>query len=247
MALARPVCPARQTRPSGPEPGYDGPMPTDADLIAAVNDGDASRVAELIDAQPELAASRDVHGVSALMLARYRFDRAVTDALLQADPDLDVFEATALGYVDRLRARLDEDPASVLARSADGYTALHFAAFFGKAEVARILLEAGAGVNAVAGNEMRVQPLHSAAAGRHLEVCRLLVAAGADVNARQAGGFTPLHAAAQNGDPELVELFLSARADPWATTDAGDTPAMTAEAAGHVDVARRLQQVASAG
>jgi len=218
-------------------------MPTDADLIAAVKAGDATRVAELVEVQPELAVSRDHRGVSALMLARYRLDRAVTDALLRSDPELDVFEATALGYVDRLRARLDEDPAAASARSADGFTALHLAAYFGKAEVARILLQAGADVNAEADNEMRVHPLHSAAAGRHLEVCRLLLAAGADVNARQAGGFTPLHAAAQNGDPELVELFLSARADPMAPTDDGDTPATTAEAAGHADVARRLREV----
>jgi ankyrin repeat protein len=220
-------------------------MPTDADLIAAVKEGDATRVAELVAEEPALATARDLRGVSALMLARYRLDRPVTDALLQADPELDVFEATALGYVDRLRARLDEDPAAVTATSGDGFTALHFAAYFGKPEVARILLQAGAGVNAVADNEMRVQPLHSAAAGRHLEVCRLLLAAGADVDARQAGGFTPLHAAAQNGDPELVELFLSARADPRAATDAGDTPAATAAAAGHADVARRLQEVAA--
>ncbi len=220
-------------------------MPTDAELIAAVKDGDATRVAELVAAEPELSNSRDLNGVSALMLARYRLDRAVTDALLDGDPELDVFEAAALGYVDRLRARLDEDPAAATARSADGFTALHFAGFFGKAEVARILLESGAQVDAVADNEMRVQPLHSAAASRHLEVCRLLLAAGADVNARQAGGFSPLHAAAQNGDPELVELFLSARADPGATTEAGDTPAVVAEVAGHVDVARRLREVAA--
>jgi ankyrin repeat protein len=222
-------------------------MPTDAELIAAVKDGDATRVAELVAAEPELSSSRDLNGVSALMLARYRLDRAVTDALLQGDPELDVFEAAALGYVDRLRARLDEEPAAATARSADGFTALHFAAFFGKAEVARILIEAGAGVNAVADNEMRVQPLHSAAASRNLAVCRLLLAAGADVNARQAGAFTPLHEAAQNGDPEMVELFLSARADPTATSEAGQTPALTADAAGHVDVARRLREVAAAG
>jgi ankyrin repeat protein len=220
-------------------------MPTDAELIAAVKDGDAPRVAEMVGAEPDLASSRDLNGVSALMLARYRLDRAVTDALLAADPDLDVYEAAALGYVDRLLARLDEDPGQATARSADGFTALHFAAYFGKAEIARMLLEAGAAVDAVADNEMRVRPLHSAAASRYLEVCRLLVAAGADVNAREAGGFAPLHAAAQNGDPELVELLLSARADPSATTDAGDTPAATAEAAGHVDVARRLRQVAA--
>ena len=75
------------------------------------------------------------------MRSRYRFDRATTDALLAVDPELDVFEATALGYIDRLRERLDEDPARAVAFSADGFTALHFAAFFGKAEAARVLLD----------------------------------------------------------------------------------------------------------
>ena len=218
-------------------------MLRDVELIAAVKGGDAARVIELVAAEPTLSNSRDVDGVSALMLARYRFDRAVTDALLDGAPELDVYESAALGYSDRLRQRLDEDPSLATARSTDGFTALHFAAFFGKPEAARILLEAGARVHEYAESEIRVQPLHSAAAGRHLEVCRLLLAAGADVNARQGGGYTPLHAAAQNGDPDMVELFLSAQADPTATTDAGETPAATAEAAGHLDVARRLRAV----
>ena len=216
------------------------------DLIDAVNADDAERVAALVRDDPSLAASRDLAGVSAIMLSRYRFDRGTTDALLAVDPDLDVFEATALGYIDRLRERLDEDPGRARAFSADGYTALHFAGFFGKPEAARTLIEAGAEVNASSTNEMRVQPLHSAAAGRHIEVCRVLIASGADVNATQRGGFTPLHAAGQHGDIELVELFLSAGADPTATTDDGATPADLADAAGHVDVARRLREVAEA-
>ena len=219
-------------------------MATAQDMITAVTTDDAARVAELVAEDPALASARDRDGVSVLMLSRYRFDRGTTDALLAADPDLDVFEATALGYIDRLRERLDEDPSRAVAWSTDGFTALHFAAFFGKAEAARTLIDAGAMVDAVSGNEMRVQPLHSAAAGRHHEVCRLLIASGADVNATQQHDFTPLHAAAQHGDDELVELFLSAGADPSARTDAGDTAADIAEAAGHVDVARRLRQVA---
>ena len=219
-------------------------MATAQDMITAVTTDDAARVAELVAEDPALASTRDRDGVSVLMLSRYRFDRGTTDALLAADPELDVFEATALGYIDRLRERLDEDPGRAVAWSADGFTALHFAAFFGKAEAARTLIDAGAMVDAVSGNEMRVQPLHSAAAGRHHEVCRLLIASGADVNATQQHDFTPLHAAAQHGDDELVELFLSAGADPLARTDAGDTAADIAEAAGHVDVARRLRQVA---
>lgn len=221
-------------------------MSTAQELIAAVVAGDAERVAVMVDEEPALASARDEDGVSALMLSRYRSNRAVTDALLAADPELDVFEAAALGYLDRLRQRLDEDPARLSALSADGYTALHFAAFFAKPEAARILLESGAPVDVVTANDTRVQPLHSAAAGHQTEICRLLLAAGADVDARQARGFTPLHEAGQNGDPEMVELFLSAGADTTATTDDGLTAADLADAAAHPDVARRLREVAVA-
>jgi ankyrin repeat protein len=216
----------------------------DQDVIDAVNADDARRVTELVAAEPWLASVRDRDGVSVIMRSRYRFDRGTTDALLAVDPELDVFEATALGYIDRLRERLDEDPGRALAFSADGVTALHFAASFGKAEAARVLRTSGAPVGVVSRNDMLVQPLHSAAAGLHHEVCRVLIAAGADVNATQQHGFTPLHAAGEHGDDELVELLLSAGADPSAVTDAGDTPADTADAAGHVDVARRIRQVA---
>jgi ankyrin repeat protein len=217
---------------------------TDQALIDAVTADDAARVAKLVAADPALASTRDRNGVSALMLSRYRFDRGTTDALLAVDPELDVFEATTLGYIDRLRERLDEDPARATAFSPDGFTALHFAAFFGKAEAARTLLAAGAAVDTVSRNPLAVHPLNSAAAGRHHEVCRVLIAAGADVNAKEGGGFTPLHAAAQHGDAELVELLLSAGADPLAPKDDGGTPIDTAAAAGHLDVARRLDEVA---
>jgi ankyrin repeat protein len=217
-------------------------MDADRDaLIEAVRAGDAAAVSTLLARDASIADARDADGVSALMLARYRFDRAVSDALLAVDPDLDVFEAATLGYVDRLRERLEEDPASASAFSTDGFTALHFAAFFGKAEAARVLLEAGAALDRVTRNDLANQPLHAAAAGRHLEVCRILLAAGADVDATQHGGYTPLHEAAEHGDVEMVELFLSAGANPAATDDRHMTPADLAEAAGHHDVAARLR------
>jgi ankyrin repeat protein len=214
------------------------------ELISAVNTDDATRVAELVADDPSLASARDLGGVSAVMLSRYRFNRATTDALLAADPDLDVFEATALGYIDRLRERLTADPASASAFSPDGFTALHYAGFFGKVEAARELISAGASVDVYTQNAFANQPLHAAAAGRHLEVCRVLLAAGADVNATQHAGYTPLHEAAQNGDVELAELFLSAGADPSVRNEAGQTPAETAEAEGHHDLAARIREVA---
>lgn len=212
------------------------------DLIAAVLAGDASGAEALLGTDPALVAARDAEGVSALLLARYRGDRRVMDALLAADPEMDVFEASAYGYIDRLVERLDEDPTRATARSTDGYTALHLAAFFGKAEAVRALLAAGARVDALTANEMANQPLHAAAAGRHIEICRLLVAAGAPVDVAEHGGYTPLHQAAQHGDNELVELLLSAGAGTDATDAVGRRPADLARAAGHEDLARRLDE-----
>jgi uncharacterized protein len=183
--------------------------------------------------------------MSELLQAVYRGDEARVDELLSSDPELDVFEAAAVGRLDRLKDRLAAAPDAMTTFSPDGFTALHLAAFFGRAEAARILLEAGASVDTYTRNPFANQPLHAAAAGRQIEICRLLVAAGADVNATQHGGFTPLHEAAQHGDDEMVELFLSAGADPTIVVDDGRTAADLAEAEGHGDVAARLRDVAA--
>ena len=63
-----------------------------------------------------------------------------------------MFEAAALGYADRLAEEL-ETGGRAQAVSADGFTALHLAAYFGKAEAARRLLDAGAEVDAVSQND----------------------------------------------------------------------------------------------
>jgi len=222
-------------------------MATADDLIAAVQAGDADRVALLVAMDPALANARDALGVSAIMLSRYRSDRAMTDALLSADPDLDIYEAVTLGFADRIEEGVAEHPECVHTFSADGFTALHLAAFFGKAEAARILLDRGASVDAYGRNDLANQPLHAAAAGRHHGVCRVLLAAGADVRATQHGGFTPLHQAAQHGDVEMTELFLSAGADPLALTADGRSAEDLAAAGGHADLAARLREVAAHG
>jgi ankyrin repeat protein len=218
-------------------------MTETTDLFAAIDADDVARVTALLAADPALAMARDDEGVSAVLHARYRFSREVVDALLAVDPDLDAYDAAALGRLDRLRDIIDHDPATATAFASDGFTALHLAAFFGKAQIAQALLDAGASPDVYSTNDAHVQALHSAAAGRHVEVCRLLLAAGADVNAPQRLGFTPLHQAAHAGDVELAELFLSAGADPATTMDDRRTPAETAEAAGHVDLAARLREV----
>jgi ankyrin repeat protein len=140
-----------------------------------------------------------------------------------------------------LRAILDSDPRLANASSADGFTPLHFAAFFGEESVARVLLEHHADAGAVANNPMQVTPLHSAAAARNLAIVRALLEHGAPVNARQQKGWTALHAAAQHGDKPMVELLLKYGASPNAKNDDGYTPDEVADEKGHLDVAERLR------
>ena len=171
----------------------------------------------------------------------YSGDQARVDELLADHPELDVFEASALGSVQRLEELLDADPGLVSAWADDGFTPLHLAAFFRHPEAARLLVERGALVDVVArSKDLQVTPLQSAAASREEETAALLLERGADPNVQQRGGFTALHAAAQNGDEPLAELLLVHGADRALTVDDGRTAADFARDAGHDGLATRL-------
>jgi ankyrin repeat protein len=128
---------------------------------------------------------------SAIRKALYRRDHGEA-ARLATDTQTDVFEAAALGDSERLQGLLDADPSLAQAWSDDGFTALHLAAYLGGPAALQVLIGAGADVNAVARNDMQVQPLHSAAAHGSVESVEQLLVAGADPNGRQNGGWTPL-------------------------------------------------------
>ena len=211
------------------------------ELGEAIRVDDLDAVDRLLAADPGLASGRDRDGLTPLVLARYwSKPDALSRLLAIRGDDLDVFEATLAGRADLVRAHLSRDPALAGAWTQDGYTALHYSAYFGGGDAAEALIDAGADLEAVSRNPMGVRPLNSAAAGGHGDVSRLLVERGADVNATQAQGFSPLHAAAQNGDADLVAVLLAADADKDARLDDGRTAADVALEAGHEALAERL-------
>jgi uncharacterized protein len=193
-------------------------------MIEAAEAGDAAGVERLIGESPDLAAARGPDGVSAILRARYHGHAWIAERLADAVAELDMFEAAALGRAGRVADVVAADPDAVRAEAADGFTALHLAAFFGQLEVAAVLLEHGAAVDAQAGNPTQVQPLHSAAAGGHAAIAALLLERGADPNARQQGGFVPLHAAAARGDDVTARLLLEHGADRDVRADDGRRP-----------------------
>jgi uncharacterized protein len=217
-------------------------MPSTRDeLLDAIDAGDAARVRSIVDADPRVATVRDDEGVSALMRARYRSDEAMVQALLPAARDLDVFEAVTFGDLDRITELWIFDPAIVAARSGDGFTPLHLAAFFGQTDTVDFLLERGAEVDAVGTGWMAGTPLHAAASGRHADAIASLLAAGADPDVRQSGGWTALHAAAMHGDGPSTRLLLDAGADPAAANDEGVTVSVLAERSGNADVVEMIE------
>ncbi len=204
------------------------------EMLAAVAAGDDAEIDRLLAVNPALAAARGPDGVSAVMQARYHGHAWAAERLADALPELDLFEAAALGRSDRVAELVAASPDAVQAEAADGFTALHLAAFFGHLEAAAVLLEHGAAPDVVAGNGSLLRPLHSAATGGHAAIVGLLLERGADPDARQQGGYVPLHSAAGRGDEVSVRLLLEGGADRDLRADDGRRPCDVATGDGRV-------------
>jgi uncharacterized protein len=206
--------------------------------------GDYDGIRRLLDQTLTAAEFKDACGVSLLMHALYRGQRDLAEIIAGKKQELDIFEASALGRLDRLEKCLS-DASAIDSFSKDGFTALHFACYFGQPASARLLIESGAKIDIVANNPTQVMPLHSAASSRNLEAARSLVEHGAPVNARQQAGWAPIHAAAQNGDTDMIKLLLAHAADADIANDDGKTPAMIAREKGHSGIAAALETAKS--
>ena len=163
---------------------------------------------------------------------------ALARAAAERSPIADAAERRDTAAVRALLARA----ADVGAAQSDGMTALHWAAQHGDAELASLLVTAGAGVRATT-RLGAYTPLHLASLGGSTAVIKTLAGAGADVNARTATGATPLMLAAASGAPDAVTALLELSADANAADAAnGETALMFAAALDRADAVRALVQ-----
>ena len=106
-----------------------------------------------------------------------------------------------------------------------GRTPLIVAAMFGCTESCRLLLGAGANVNAFDGEGPTGRTaFHQAIWAWHEDVCKLLLEAGADIHALDNDDETPLHWAAKHGPVEALEFLLNRGAKTDLKDNQGNLP-----------------------
>jgi hypothetical protein len=157
---------------------------------------------------------------------------------LSQEPD---FKASPLGaasgngQLDIVRSLLDNGSD---VNETDGYrvTPLHLT--LTGVEVAKLLIERGAYVNAR--TKRGRTPLHSTIRYGNLEVVRLLLDHGADVNAKARDNGTPLHEVSQTGCLHITRLLVERGADLDVRDANGRTPRQVAVALGNHGIAEFL-------
>jgi len=229
---------AIRRRLAGPVPSTPGPAATAAaDPAAAPQDSFSAAAAAARDASTSQALiDSDIEALeddARLAEAADEFDLqdwAARYGLLtpggQVDAEQTLIYAAGFDDLAHLKAALQLHP-DLAALSAQGYSALHTAAFNGSRAALLVLLQAGAQVDLQApGGEGT--PLHQAAASGDALSTAILLRYGADSEAYNGDGLTPLMVAVSLGNAEAAQLLLNSGASVDSRSRDGLTALMAA-------------------
>jgi len=209
-------------------------------LLIAVKAGLEPISRDLIKAGADLNV-KDEEGASvahwAARRGNLRFLRELVSA--GAPVQIELGDSIVNGRQDKVRAMLAASPTSVREVDSYGWTALHWAAVTGSDEIAGILVDHGANVQAEA-RGTGLTPLHLAAGAGRTGVIELLIKKGAAVNPKDGRSRTPLHWAAEGGHADACKVMIARGAEVNPVDRFGFTPLYLAARAGEVSVLKTL-------
>lgn len=160
--------------------------PDHEDVHAAARSGDTDEVAALLSMDNRLTRTFDAEGWSPLHLAAHYGHTALVELLLHNNAPVDLRSTNQMAN-----------------------TPLHAALAGRRADVVKVLLDAGADVNATQHGGWT--PLHSAVANGDRTTVDLLIARGANASRANDAGVTPAAFARERGHAELAD-YLERRA-----------------------------------
>ncbi len=214
-------------------------------LEIAASQGLTDIVRLLLEVDGNIAAV----GGDALLAAAYSGRTETVRFLLDAGADKNaasewgwtaLTHAVSMGAHDTVKLLLEAGFDVNVRHSYGNTTPLIIAAMENRPKTARVLLDAGADMNATAADGSTA--LIFAAELQEPDVTDILLQYGADTDIANESGWTALLAAADNGYADTVRLLLRAAADIDMPNQDGKTALMLAEEKGHEEVARLLRE-----
>ena len=148
-----------------------------------------------------------------------------------------LYYASLCGFRDLAEHIINGHPEQVNATGGRRHSPLAAALCKGHFQVAELLHQHGASVNATDYNKTLLQ---AASVDGRSDVVRWLLERGADPNSQQNDHVPPIHLATVNGRPEVIQTLLEYGVDIHSTDKDGRTPLHLASSSGKVEVVRLL-------
>ncbi|XP_028318835.1 ankycorbin isoform X1 [Gouania willdenowi] len=213
----------------------------DERLLAAVEHGEADKVASLLAKKGANAVKLDSEGKAALHVAAARGHTDCLSAILAHGADLSIIDGAGFGPL-HLAAKhnhaeccrkLLQGKYPVDAVDSSGKTALHHAAAAGNIQIVQLLCEFKSSINLKDADGCTCLLL--SAKHSHADVCGALLDCGAEINTSDNAGRTALMLAAESAAVPVIELLAQRGADLSAVDSEGHDVEYYAKLSGNTE------------
>ncbi len=234
------------------QPDEDAPSPNIKPDAPPIPDSDHKAIVEmLLKNGADIEARGTPYLVQPLVTAAFAGKKEMVKLLLSKGAKVNLFSASALGDLKKVKEFLAEDKDVIKTRDVNGWTALHFCAASRMGEkdakvgkdlkaMAELFIKGGLDATTRADTAGRLfAPLRLALF--NLPVAEVLLSNKADPNLKDQDGRNVLHAAAARGQCiEMVKLLLKHGANQEEKDDQGRTALEIADAKKHAKVFKAL-------